>query len=223
MTFRIVSLACVLIPCLAGCAAEPATRAIADAYKLVSSKDTSERADQKLSPDFRYLRVQVDDRVLFMALGSVDPSPDGPVEVWYSADADVLHLRDGRVVGATLKRGTNWSSVSFLHLPSWDKVDQKANFVRTRDVSPGYRYGITDKMVIKRIAPPDDTHLKNIPAASLVWFEEVVQGDTDIRPARYAVNQNGVPAHKVVYAEQCLSSEFCFSWQSWPYSNKGMP
>jgi len=72
-------------------------------------------------------------------------------------------------------------------------------------------------MLIRRIAPPDDTQLRLIPPSSLSWFEEVVQGATDMPAARYAVGADGL----VVYAEQCLTDEYCFSWQSWPSSGKG--
>jgi hypothetical protein len=95
-------------------------------------------------------------------------------------------------------------------------------FERARDLSPGYRYGIREKMLIRRIAPPDDTQLRLLPPSSLTWFEEVVQGGEDEQPARYAVNLNRRDGmHRVVYAEQCLSSDLCFSWQRWPSPGKG--
>lgn len=206
---------------MAGCAVEPASQSMMDAYRLMRSGGVAEQAAQGLNPDFRYLRVQVGEREVFMVLGYVDPTSDGPAEVWYSAEADVLRLRDGRVVGATMKTGTDWLAVSFMHLPSWDSVGEQAVFERTRDESPGYRYGIHEKMLIHRIAPPKDSRLKVIPASSLSWFEESVQGGADGHPARYAVRLDAVGSHRVIYAEQCLSGEFCFSWQDWPYSSKG--
>lgn len=210
-----------LLVCLTGCAVEPASQAMLDAYRLMRSEGTAQQSAVRLNPNFRYLRVQIGEREVFMALGYVDQFPEGSVQVWYSAEADVLHLRDGRVVGATMKSGTDWLSVAFAHLPSWEAVGDQAMFDRTRDVSPGYRYGIKEKLLIRRIAPPDDSQLKLIPASTLSWFEEAVQGDTSGRPARYAVSLDGA-AHQVVYAEQCLSSEYCFSWQSWPSSGKGV-
>lgn len=205
---------------LGGCAVEPASQAVVDAYRLIRSEGAADSSASGLNPDLKYLRVQIDEREVFMALGYVDPTPVGPVEVWYSAESDVLRLSDGRVVGAIMKTGTNWLSVSFAHLPGWDTVGEQAVFERARDVSPGYRYGINEKILIRRIAPPKDTQLKNIPASSLTWFEETVQGGAD-RPARYAVRMDSLGAHQVVYAEQCLSSEYCFSWQDWPSSSKG--
>jgi len=207
---------------LAGCAVEPASQAVVDAYRLIRSEGAAQQSAAELNPNFRYLRVQIGKREVFMVLGYVDLLPDGPVQVWYSADADVLRLRDGRVVGATMKSGTDWLSVTFAHLPSWEAVGSQAVFDRARDESPGYRYGIKEKLLIRRIAPPDDSRLQFVPASSLTWFEETVQGDTSGHPARYAVSLDGRDGtHQVIYAEQCLSSEYCFSWQSWPPSGKG--
>ena len=211
----------VLAVCLSGCAIEPATQAVLDAYQLTRSEETEQAAVAGLNPDFNYLRVQVEEREVFLALGYIDQSVDEPVQVWYSGDGDVLRLRDGRVVGATMKSGPNWQGVSFSQLPSWDAVVTEAAFERVRDVSPGYRYGIREQMSIRRIPPPDDTRLQLISAASLSWFEETVQGG-GIPPARYALSTDGgAGTHRVVYAEQCLSDEFCFSWQVWPSAGKG--
>lgn len=149
-----------------------------------------------------------------MALGHVDSHPDGPVEVWYSAGAEVLRLRDGRLVGASMNRGTDWLSVSFTNLPRWEQVVVQASFERSRDISPGYQYGIREKMLIQRISQPNDSRLLLIAASSLTWFEESAEGAGGLPPVRYGVSMAGaVP--QVVYAEQCLSGDFCFSWQRW--------
>ena len=52
-----------------------------------------------LNQRFAYLRVTAGKPVAFMALGYVDPHPNGPVEVWYSADREVIRLQNGRLVG----------------------------------------------------------------------------------------------------------------------------
>ncbi|MFZ3018538.1 MAG: hypothetical protein WA056_08805 [Gallionella sp.] len=202
---------------LVGCAVEPATQALLDAYRINRSEG-AQPAAAGLKPGFKYLRVQIDGREIFLVRGYVDQHPDGSVEVWYSADADALRLRDGRVVGVTMKSGPEWLNVSFAHLPGWDAVGSRTEFDRVRDVGPGYRYGIKEKMLLRRIAPPDNSQLRLVPASSLTWFEEGVQGVSDIPPARYAVDSG---AHRVVYGEQCLSSEYCFSWQDWSSTGMG--
>lgn len=211
-TFRLAGIA--LVFSLAGCAVEPASQAILDAYKVIRAEGSA-AADSRLNPNYKYLRVQVGERVLFMAQGYLDPSPEGPVEVWYSADHNVIRILNGRLVGATMKSGVDWLNVSFTHLPAWSAIGDETSFERIHDEGPGYRYGIVEKMRIRRIAAPSDSKLVTIPASALTWFEETVQGGR--QPARYAVN---AVSHRVVYAEQCLSDEFCLSWQDWPYPSK---
>lgn len=211
-TFRLAGVA--LIFSLAGCAVEPASQAILDAYKVIRA-DGSAANGGGLNPAYRYLRVQIGERVLFMAQGYLDPSPAGPVEVYYSADHNVLRILDGRLVGVTMKSGIDWLNVTFTGLPAWNALGDEARFERARDEGPGYRYGIVEKMRIRRIAAPNDSKLVAVAAPALTWYEETVQGGS--QPARYAVSD---ALHRVVYAEQCLSDEFCLSWQDWPYSSK---
>lgn len=198
---------------MAGCSLDRSSQTVMDVYRLIRPAS----GQVVLNPNIRYLRILIDGREVFMALGHIDKTPDGAVEVWYSSDADVLRLLDGRLVGATIKTGVNLLSVSFSQLPRWDAVGKPAVFDRIRDMSPGYRYGIKEKMLIRTIAPPKDSQLELIPASSLTWFEETVQGAAEGDPAYYAVGKDGI----VVYAQQCLSSDFCFSWQRWPSSAAG--
>lgn len=210
MTFRLVSL--LMIFGLAGCSLDPASQSVTDAYRVIHAREP----EGELDPKYRYLRVEVEGRPAYMALGYVDQAKGGPVDVWYSSDRNVLRLQNGRLVGSTMESGVDWLSVSYAHLPDWNAIGDQAVFERRRDVNPGYRYGIIEKMLIRRIPAPKDSHLLRMPASSLSWFEETVVG-ADSLPSRYAVNEKG----KVIYAEQCLSREFCLSWQDWPYSDMG--
>lgn len=204
---------------LAGCTVEPASQAMLDAYKVLGS-DAATSADA-LNPALRYLRVQIDDREVFMALGYIDLTPEGAVSVWYSADKNVLRIRDGRVVGSSMKSGIEWQRVSFVNLPNWADLQAGVTFERIRDEHPGYRYGIHENLSLRQIAPPTDSQLKVLQPAALTWFEETVLQGSELPTARYAVRRDEAGAAQVVYAEQCLSAEFCFSWQDWPYPSKG--
>ena len=209
-----------LVFCLTGCTVEPASQALLDAIQHARANGAAHENAPPLDPRFNYLRVQIGAREAFMARGYVDSDPDGPVEIWYSASGEVLRLRDGRLVGAILKMGTDWLSVSFTGLPRWDEIGEQASFGRSRDVSPGYQYGIREQMLIRRIPPPGDSHLQLIPAASLTWFEEHAEGAASLPPARYGVSMEGaVP--QAVYGEQCLDHDFCFSWQRWAAAEEG--
>ena len=200
----------VLIGLLSGCSVDPASQGVVDAFNLNQGGSTSH---SKLNPNFSYLRVQVGKREVFMVLGYVDKDRDGAVEVWYSALGEVIRLRDGRLVGATMNMGTDWLAVSFKQLPRWEQIGTQAVFERDRDTSPGYQYGIKEKMHIHSIPESKDSQLQLIQSSSLTWFEEFAEGTDALPAARYAVSMTTIP--QVVYAEQCLSKEFCFSWQRW--------
>lgn len=177
-----------------------------------------------LNPDFRYLRVVVDGRVVFLALGNEDKDARGSIEVWYSAEREVLRFQDGRLVGA-VGLNTEWRSVSLPVLPSWPALARAENptrWTRIRDVMPGYRFGVQDALVLRRIAAPGKSEMQGLDSGTLTWFEEQAAADSSLRDsgkalplARYAVDlRDG--KELVVYGEQCLTAELCFSWQRWP-------
>ena len=184
----------------------------------------------RLNPAFRYIRVTVDGRTAYLALGYVDAHPHGPIEVWYSARREVLRLQNGRVVGA-VGLTSEWRDVVLPELPSWSVLADrgKLELVRTRDVMPGYRYGVKDALVLQVVPPPAKSALHGQDPKSLTWFEERLlarepagtftkfggtSGEEILPPARYAVDlREG--REIVVYGEQCLSPEFCFAWQRW--------
>ena len=197
---------------LVGCTFDPTSQSVTDAYRVIHAQEPEGRLD----PKYRYIRVEVEGHPAYMALGYVDQEKGGPVDVWYSSDRNLLRLQNGRIAGSAMKDGVDWISVSYVHLPDWSAIHDRAYFERRRDVSPGYRYGINEKMLIRRISAPKDSNLLRVSPSSLSWFEETVVG-ADSRPSRYAVNEKG----RVVYGEQCLSSDFCLSWQDWPYSEMG--
>lgn len=196
---------------LAGCTPWTTTQGLVDSVRPIPALMLPET---KLDPRFSYLRVQMGQYAAILALGYVDPAPDGPVQVWYSTEGEVLRLREGRLVGLTLPSALgfpNWLHVAFSPLPPWQAIGEEARFVRLRDASPDYRYGVREQMTIRPIAPPPAARLQQLPAASLTWFEERAQ-DSALPPARYALDAQW----RVVYGEQCLSENFCLSWQSWP-------
>ena len=96
--------------------------------------------------------------------------------------------------------------------------------VRVRDVMPGYRSGVRDELRLRVIPAPARTALQRLDPQALTWFEETVQPPPGVRfaglgadtlpPAKYAVDLSHGKA-TVVYSEQCLSPDFCFTWQRW--------
>jgi len=187
----------------------------------------------RLNPNFRYLRVTIGGRVVLLARGNVDSHPQGPIEVWYSAEREVLRLQNGRLVGA-VGLTTEWRHVSLPELPSWSataRTEQDIRWTRTRDVMPGYRFGVKDALALRVVPGPKRSALQGLYSQRLTWFEERVESEqvarlsaffgisraTDLRlpPARYAVDLQ-VGRETVVYGEQCLAAELCFTWQRWP-------
>ena len=185
----------------------------------------------RLNPGFRYLRLTLDKRVVFLALGNVEGSPQRPVEVWYSARREVLRFQNGRLVGA-VGLSTEWRDVSLPELPTWSAIvgtGKSYQWVRTRDVMPGYRFGVRDALVLQMMDPPARSALQGLDPKNLVWFEERFEaerlpgtltrlaGMSDERTlplARYAVDLRG-GKETVVYGEQCIAPELCFTWQRW--------
>jgi hypothetical protein len=178
-----------------------------------------------LDPKFAYLRVTRGSHVGLLWRGSTERSPEGPVEVYYSSGGEVLRLRDGRLVGA-LGLFTEWRQVTDS-APAWQDIvaaAQPVTFVRARDVMPGYRSGVRDELVLRRTVAPMRTAMRGVDPTSLAWFEESLRehgglrvprtADAGLPPARYALNVSGAqPA--VVYSEQCLARDLCFTWQRW--------
>ena len=175
-----------------------------------------------LNRDVSYLRLLVDGREVYLALGYVDDQPQGAVEVWYSAGREVLRLQGGRVVG-TAGVLTEWRQVVLPDFPTWRAMAGGYRWTRVRDVMPGYRMGVTDMLDVRGIPAPPDVKLTGFEDVALVWFEERAEttpADPSLRlpPARYAVHVDEDGTETVVYGEQCLAADLCFTWQLWPTS-----
>jgi hypothetical protein len=186
-----------------------------------------------LNPNYRYLRATVDGRVVLLALGYVDTDSDGAIEVWYSADREVIRLQNGRVVGAG-GFSPEWREVVTRGAPDWLELirgGRAVQWTRTRDVMPGYHSGIVDNLVTNNIGIARGTNLVGVDPGALMWFEDVriadgkmsfnslllaiFENETGLPPARYGVSTAGSNA-TVVYGEQCLSQKLCFRWQRGP-------
>lgn len=214
-----------LLGCLALGVAGCQSSLMGDAWQTlqIAVSGPDQPTGAKLDPQFAYLRVTSGKNIAFIALGYVDAHPRGPVEVWYSAKQEVIRLQNGRLVGA-VGLLTEWRQVQMPALPSWRELAQKAgphSWTRTRDVMPGYRYNLIDRLQVTAVSPPAQSQLVGIAPASLRWFEESLVPDPEtgrvaetLPPARYAVEFSG-DTGRVVYAEQCLSVELCITWQRW--------
>lgn len=181
---------------------------------------------------YRYLRLEVQGYPpALLVLGYVDAHPLGPVEVWYSAQREVLKTQHGRIV-ATAGMPVDWSGVRFEAAPPpWDAVPaQGVAFTRYRDQMPGYRYGIAEQL---RLTPlpassgaSDASAAPGLPDLALPgtlapataqgyqWFRER-SADGGLPDAWFAWGRHR-GAWDVVYSHQCLSPGFCLRLQRWP-------
>jgi hypothetical protein len=161
------------------------------------------------NPDLAYLRIQISGRSALLVLGEIDNHPQGPIESWYSAEAEVLKLQNGRIVGSG-GLTTNWVHV---HIEPFAQ-----GYERTRDVMPGYRFGLRDRFLIRPLAkPPSEMKasgtLTKEKLEALQWFEEVpvtasVTGRVIIG---FEPREGFTKQAKVGF--QCLDDGLCIRWE----------
>jgi hypothetical protein len=208
---RLAALGVCVLLIATGCGQTALTRTISDTLPVFGA----DLDPLPLKPNLRYLRVAVQGRTALMVLGYQEPHTDGPIDTWYSAEGETLRLQNGRIVG-TAGLATDWRAVRWPSLPKWSALRQQARveFRRERDEMPGYRFGVTEDLVLRRLILPEDTELVGWEPADLMWFEErkVGAGGT---AALYALAGSG-DDWRVVYSEQCLSATLCLAWQEWP-------
>jgi hypothetical protein len=203
---------------LTGCVQTPISQTLVEAF----GKGKSSNIDAfKLNPNLKYLRVTVRDRTVLMVLGYFENTPQGNIETWYSSEGEVLRLLKGRVL-STNGLEIDWRNVKYASLPAWSELgglrsnSLNFQFTRTHDQMPAYRFGISEVVNMYGVSAPSNSNLIGLNANQLKWFEEKVKGTSHGLPsARYGLSIKDGQA-VVVYAEQCFSSELCFSWQTWP-------
>lgn len=174
----------------------------------------------KLDPKLEYLRVTRGRQVAMLWRGTVEQAQAGRVDVYYSGLGEVIRVQNGRIIGA-LGLTTEWRRAD-IAAPTWataGRSSEPLRVVRTRDVMPGYVSGLREELALRRIGAPSSSALRAVPPESLTWFEERVtnsaaSGANALPPARYAVDLSSGDG-TVVYAEQCLAADLCFTWQRW--------
>lgn len=213
-----LNLAVAVVLLLTACT--PGTSGIMESARYTASRLWSADLSPPLQSGIDYLRIRIaDGRVAFLALGYVEGSGGDETEVWYSAEGEVLKLRGGRIV-ATLGLSVDWRRVVFLRMPAWMQIGvSPLTFERERDVMPGYRFNIREKLTVREIPPPAHNPLSEIDPAGIRWFEENTEPETSekdpLPPARYAIRMRAGAGDRVeaLYGEQCLSIALCFSWE----------
>ena len=184
---------------------------------------------QKPDPRFSYLRVEVPNLTPGLwVLAFVDPHAMGEIEVWYSAQKQVIKLQNGRIV-ATHGLAVDWPAVRFAAAPpAWAQVAADtgaavAAFERAHDELPAYRYGVRERVELRVLAqaPPlaGPGSLAPDLAKRYAWFSETATPlgapEGGVLTNWYAWGRHlGQPT--VVFSEQCLKPDFCLRLQRWP-------
>ena len=206
------SLFCALL-FLTACGHTPVTLTLFEAAGIGKNIDAI-----KLNPKLRYLRVTVGtERVALMVLGYLEPTPEGPIETWYSSEGEVLKLQNGRVL-STAGMAIDWRAAQYKGLLPWPEMVRRmsSEFARQTDQMPGYKFGIAEKVSVAFVPAPTNANLVGIAPDNLRWYEETVRGTSHGLPsARYALRLT-TSGPVVVYGQQCFSNDFCISWQPWP-------
>lgn len=174
----------------------------------------SEPLPQNLNPKFQYLRVQTGDRAAMLALGASDEHPMGRIDHWYSHEAEVLKLQNGRIVG-TGGLTTNWVAVKI--------AATAAGYERVRDVMPGYRFGIKETITVRPLALPQGVLPAEIKVGALakpdrakaLQWEEEISSDAPARPRGVIGYELGgtVGSKRAVIGYQCLDDGLCIQWE----------
>lgn len=205
-----MALSLLLILSIAGCGQTPFTRTILDGFGW--PRDSIESL--RLLPNLSYLRVTVQGKPSLMVLGYVAQHEFGTLETWYSSSGQVLELLDGKL-HSTEGFATNWPRVDRSGFPGkWADAlsGDSTTFTRLHDQMPNYRYNI--KNLVSLIETPVHRHsnLYGVEPSAFRWLEETAGS---LPSARYALAlERGT--YSVFYGEQCLTPDYCISWQRWP-------
>ena len=219
LNFRVAKLAglCLLVGC------SSMSVPVLDVVKGTIAQQFSGKAAVAIpdvpNPAYSYLRVEVQGRPpALLGLGYRDPGSMGQVDVWYSAQREVIRTSAGRIVG-TAGLEVDWRAVRYRKSPpAWDAaMSAEFEFERVRDVMPGYRFEIRERMTLSRVdAAPPGTRATRLPQAVAWYVERVVSPEpAELPSAVYAVARSGGKS-TVLYSRQCLSADLCLHLQPWP-------
>jgi hypothetical protein len=195
------------LACVSGCATT-ASPVIATTISIFKSEKTSIQ-NTPLRPEFSYLKVTRGQRAALMVLGEIDSHPSGPIEVWFSAEREVLRIQNGRIVG------TNGMSVNWIHVKT---IPNEKGYTRILDLMPGYQIGVISNMIQENITAPPAFILRQLDAipaqvlSNLTWVKEYESGSPKA-PAAYIGFENKSDRLIGRAGYQCLAADFCLLWQ----------
>jgi hypothetical protein len=140
-----------------------------------------------------------------LVLGEIDQHPLGRIDSFYSGEAEVLKLQNGRIVGSG-GMTTNWVNVTL--------TPTVTGYERKRDVMPNYRFGLHDMLEIKTLArAPSEiktsASLTRERITQLRWTEEAPKTPSSL--GRIVIGRDTAGTPRVGY--QCLDDGLCLQWE----------
>jgi hypothetical protein len=171
-------------------------------------------ANLSVSP-YRYLWAKSNDSKALLVLGAVEPSDSGSIEVWFSANQEILRIQTGALGRIVSTRGlqTDWVRSSLRVNPNVSgslKV-----LLRERDVMPGWRYGLTETLrqtsfrkpprLARQKFRPELLNSKKVTS----WLMENSPQAPELGESVYARDAAG----QVIAGYQCLAADLCIAWE----------
>ncbi len=160
-------------------------------------------------PGFEYLEVEWQGRKSAMALGYRSISGTQTDEHWYTSQGEMLKLQNGRIV-QVLGMTREVRRIS-TNMPLWTDLTSRklpAAWSQTKDVMPGYRFGLQEFVISQQIEPTSTEHSLSQVATHLI-AEQIkskdASGKTWIYKQKFVLANNAV-----VYSEQCVAHDMCF-------------
>jgi hypothetical protein len=213
--------------CVLSACATADSNIIYGTLRLAFGKEPDLTKNHTLNPDYRYLRVTVSGRVSLLVLGYIEPDLDGvgPTQIWYNNLAEVIKLRNGRLVG-TSGLPFDWLAVRYQNLPRWDHLaqDKPVVFERIRDLKLLYQFGRREEVMLSVLSEPPARTIAGEPRPDLTWVQESYkpqnpanEATESLPPSYFALDFKSpeLGAERVVYSWQCLSPSVCLGLQPW--------
>lgn len=168
-----------------------------------------------LNPNFEYLRTRVNGRLLFLALGyQGELGFPKDTRTYYSGDGEILRVTNGRIIHFVGQKREVRIRLPDLSI-EWPET-QAVAYRRFVDYRSAYQFNQPQDVTLRRLnAAPKNIDLLKWKPSDLLWFEERTQeSGRQKKLALYGVLQDK-ESLAVVYAEQCLEQDLCFSFQRW--------
>lgn len=233
---------------MVGCA--PSQNAVYQSLKAAYVGQEQPIESATLNPKYRYMRVEFAGRPALLVLGYVDEVNGYPVESWYSANNELIQLKNGRLAG-TAGLDFNWINVRYsqdiplenaivlrsdlspadLHSKTAARKSAAIVYQRKHTLMPDYRAEIEETVFLEALSePPNDVPSRDLARLNLKqihWVQERIRPqfndpqNAGLLPlTAYYALDTSTSPARVVYGRQCLAPDYCLSWQVWPPLNK---